>query len=145
MEFVQQEARTHIVLATVSASDQKAVYQSTTVPITNNGAVHNGRPTATTSPHLADNSAVATCSATAAADEAASASGSGTVESAGYRYANITSLPAREPLDIQFKDVSYTAKLGFFRGEWWALRDRQRFGVGYAEHVLGHSRGNRAR
>lgn len=116
MEFAQQEARTHIALATVSSGDQKAVYQSTTVPIANGTTAHNGRPT---SQHLSvaivDNAATTASAEVPAA--ATSASESAPNEN-GFRYGNITSLPAREPLDIQFKDVSYTANLGYFRGKY---------------------------
>lgn len=111
MDFLHTEARTHIALATVSAADQKAVYQSTTVPITNGiTTTGNGRTVALPPPPPA-------IEITANDVSVPSASGAPASENGGYRFAHITSLPAREPLDIQFKDVTYTANLGYFRGE----------------------------
>lgn len=115
MEFLQTEARTHIALATVSAADQKAVYQSTTVPITNGSGIPstgNGR----IGSHLPVIEITANDVSSAAGASTAPASAQPS-ENGGFRFAHITSLPAREPLDIQFKDVSYTASLGYFRGE----------------------------
>lgn len=35
----------------------------------------------------------------------------------GFHYPHISSLPPREPIDIQFKDVTYTVNLGYLKGE----------------------------
>lgn len=91
MEFIQQEARTHIALATLTAAaDDKPVYNSTTVPILNNKELmNNGR--------LPLNN--------------------GSSGSESFKFSNFTNLPSREPVDLQFKDVSYTVNLGFHKGK----------------------------
>lgn len=46
----------------------------------------------------------------------------GGVENGGFLFPHISSLPPREPIDIQFKDVTYTVNLGYFKGELTLLK-----------------------
>ena len=95
MEFVQHETRSQIALATIqTANDDKPVYMSTTVPINNNINGNGIRPHKDDSfePNNSDENDY------------------------DYQFKNFTSLPSRQPLDIQFKDVSYTVDLGFYKG-----------------------------
>lgn len=102
MEFLQQEARSNIALANISSVDQqKAVYQSTTVAIS-------AAPDSTKETTLTNGNGVYHIPTSVSDGEAPSGAN-------GFHH--ISSLPPREPLDIQFKDVSYTVDLGYFKGE----------------------------
>lgn len=87
MEVIQHEAVT-----TLSSSGQDApVYNSTTIPmsnVTNGNGTYSSIPTNEPSKRPEDD----------------------------YVLRPFSNLPAREPVDIQFKDVSYTVKVGFRQG-----------------------------
>lgn len=142
MEYVQQEARTQIAaIASLStSSEDKPVYQSTTVPILNNREImlnnvrsqflygfNNNTASAkidvstTATQTNASNTAVcnngATCVSAATASTSSAASTTGDSES--VKFSNFTNLPKREPVDLQFKDITYTVNLGFRKGEFF--------------------------
>lgn len=103
MEFMQQEARSHIALSTISSVDQrKGVYQATTMPI---GTPDDPKETVLVNGNGHHHIPMSESDATAPSGEN------------GFHFPHISSLPPREPLDIQFKDVSYTVNLGYFKGE----------------------------
>lgn len=109
MEIFQQESMSHITMAALSGStEERPVYGSTTVPINNNkestnhrrpsqlplvGVTVMGSPTTNGIDEIIDNN------------------------DNGYQFQHFRSLPSREPLDIQFKNVSYTVNVGYFKGE----------------------------
>lgn len=109
MEIFQQESMSHIAMAALSGSaEERPVYGSTTVPINNNKELTNHRR-----PSQQPLVGVTVLGApnTNGIDEIIDNNDN------GYQFQHFRSLPSREPLDIQFKDVSYTVNVGYFKGE----------------------------
>lgn len=121
MEYIQQEPRTHIALASIS-SDPKPVYMSTTIPVVNNnrGDVISSFTNHNNQRHQHSNaSAMTTTTITTGTIPKDDSSEASVTSDSTYTFPHFTSLPSREPLDIQFKDVSYTVNLGYFKGEFF--------------------------
>lgn len=121
MDLFHNEARTHIALAaSVSSSDeqqQRPVYASTTIPIiTNKDNKDNHRR----QPSLAVTAAAPTTNQQQQPLNGNHATVTDEImdnNDNGYKFQHFRSLPSREPLDIQFKNISYTVKMGFNTGK----------------------------
>lgn len=78
-------------------SSNAPVYNSTTIPLTGNGNNNNNTKTPI--------------------DHQQSQTGSTAEEADKFDLRTFNNLPARKPVDIQFKDISYCVKAGFRKGE----------------------------
>lgn len=88
----------------------RGVYNATTVPMTSANSWRNGQTSST--PTAAP--VVAAAKPQAALEPVAEAEGE---EDVHFNTDALSNLPAREPVDIEFKELSLTVKLGFNRGE----------------------------
>lgn len=88
MELSQIGSHMDVIMSSVPAA--APVYNATTIPLSDSS---NGKSSGRNS------------QSTTGADEK-------------FELKSFSNLPERTPVDIQFKDISYTVKAGFRKGEW---------------------------
>lgn len=104
MDILQQEVRGGIALSTLSSDQHAPVYNSTTVPLNRKDSRHL-EPVLNNTGHGNHNNNNNNSSHLQSHND---------IEAHHIR--PFQNLPAREPVDIQFKDVSYCVSMGFRKG-----------------------------
>lgn len=108
MDILQQEVRGGIALSTLSSDQHAAVYNSTTVPLNRKDSRHLDH-------HVLNNTGHSNNHNNNNNNGGGHFQSHNDIES--HQIRPFQNLPPCEPVDIQFKDVSYCVSMGFRKGE----------------------------